>query len=950
MINARQNAPYNPTQLELAARNEEEKVIGGQGTLIQKDAVPKSYTSFNNKMPGLWASNLTKNPLSAGWYAPAAGAQSGFGIDFHKAQAIAASRRSGDFADAAAQGYDALTRPDADISKLSTNEGAVRMAADLALDSAKAFIPEQFAIPAVQGAVNRYNEVVNSILGIDPEAAKQILPQILYTTTVQGSSGNQAAGTIGLLSSILRLGENALKTVTDHVLGEDPSLKTAQTMFRVLKLRDMETGTKSEAFQAAEAALMKTTGNALQNAAAQTGESELDDLTGIAGKSSHNLNAVMKRWGLQGVNYIGNLLKAGRGDLAAAITAMPTYAKSAIVAETNMRTFGLNDMAIAAQENALAADIKSPIVVLSAMQIAKQQAMEARKAEIIADGGPLTPSILVQKVNEAGKTANQSKSALDQSVRNEQAGWDALTKAQAAFHKNIVDTAAADVLVSAIDNLQKATDARVKAQKTFALNQQARNDAQQKLNGAQKHVAVSLDEQAKQDVDAARMKLAEARAKLMGKAGGLAGERGNMLLGQIQSGNVSNEGKPLAQMEGSSIIKENTQDLGLDTAAQQKMAEAYLNEHLLSKDAMLMLKTGGKSGSSGSELLRAIVPGNTLPSGLQKDVAETLPDKGNAPSRKLALAGAETDVGYSNGYQNLQAPGELLSSSGGGNSVPERGKDGDAEVYWKDNQPAPAPSPSSTQTPSTTPEPATTPTPTSSSPKYTIDLAGKSGYAKNQNAYPGATETTLMPLMYFMQAEAKMVIEEYPYAADQIISGNEKDKRSECVGMSRLPGVSWYPPARKENGIYVEDRYPRMFTTVGGLYRNSTHSGNFTADTEKFDAMHLITKGEKHVVVYWKEFFDGEKMHYNVVVHNSGKKYMKIEDGTKPEEIAAAKAYNADVDKYNAVNKNHAEIVPFDEACEDNTFVYWCAPDYIDYGDQRDPDTGELLTPKKQWK
>jgi hypothetical protein len=95
--------------------------------------------------------------------------------------------------------------------------------------------------------------------------------------------------------------------------------------------------------------------------------------------------------------------KAGRGDLAAAITAMPTYAKSAIVAETNMRTFGLNDDAIAAEVCALAADMKSPIVVLSAKQIAKQQAVEARKAELTAGGAFDVQSVLVQMVNNAAK-------------------------------------------------------------------------------------------------------------------------------------------------------------------------------------------------------------------------------------------------------------------------------------------------------------------------------------------------------------------------------------------------------------------------------------------------------------------------------------------------------------------------------------------------------------------
>ena len=75
---------------------------------------------------------LTKNPLTAGWYAPAAGVQSGFGLDYVKAHAIADFRRAGDFAGAAAQGHDALTGS-GDLSKLSTNEGAVRMAIDIAL-------------------------------------------------------------------------------------------------------------------------------------------------------------------------------------------------------------------------------------------------------------------------------------------------------------------------------------------------------------------------------------------------------------------------------------------------------------------------------------------------------------------------------------------------------------------------------------------------------------------------------------------------------------------------------------------------------------------------------------------------------------------------------------------------------------------------------------------------
>ena len=640
IINARQNAPHNPAYLGLVARNEEEKVIQGQGTLIQKDAVPKSYTSFHESMPGLWAAGLTKNPLSAGWYAPAAGVQSGFGPDHEKAQAIADARRAGDFAAAAAQGYDALAGTGGDISKLSTNEGAVRMVIDLVLDTTKAFIPQQIAIPPVQGAVNRYDAAVNSILGIDPDAVSQILPQILYTTTVQGDIKNQASGMAGLLSSILRLGENALKTVTDHVLGEAPTLQTVQTMFHILKLLDMETGTKSEALQAAEAALLKAASDNLQSAAAQTGHEEMDDLTTIANLSSHNLDAVMKRWGMQGVNYIGNLLKAGRGDLAAAIVAMPTYAKSAIVAETNMRTFGLNDDAIAAQESALAADMKSPIVVLSAKQIAKQQAVEARKAELNAGGAFWIQSVLLQKVNEAGKTVNQSKSVLDQAVLNEQAEGDALGKAQVLFHKNMADSAAADAVVAAIGNLQKAIDARVKAQKEHKQNQQTLNNVQQKLTNTQKQATARVDEQAKQDVDAKRLKLAEIRAKLMVQAGGQAGEQGNVMPGRTQLWDIQD-----AAPNGSLYI--NNKSLQAINDLRNGNDQLPLESVDLASDQFSHL-----ANKNGSGIIKEDEPQ------LESDAAIVSQDKGSRPFRALAASGTVTDVGFANENQDVKESDE----------------------------------------------------------------------------------------------------------------------------------------------------------------------------------------------------------------------------------------------------------------------------------------------------
>ncbi len=114
--------------------------------------------------------------------------------------------------------------------------------------------------------------------------------------------------------------------------------------------------------------------------------------------------------------------------------------------------------------------------------------------------------------------------------------------------------------------------------------------AQQKLADTQKRATARVDELAKQDAEVMRMKLAETRAKLMIRAGGQVVDQGSVRFGQTQLDNVSNESNTLAQTEGSSIIKKNTQDLGLDSADEQKIAEEYLEQPLLAKEALFKLR------------------------------------------------------------------------------------------------------------------------------------------------------------------------------------------------------------------------------------------------------------------------------------------------------------------------------------------------------------------------
>lgn len=528
----------------------------GQLALEAKDQV------LSGALAGAFFGDLATFGIKIRSIAMGDGGKSNFNPGQAKTQAIADSRNAGDFGAAAAQGYDVIMGSGGDISTLSTNEGAVRMTFDLALDAAKAFTPEQIVSPDMQATVARYDSAVNTILGIDPTVVEQIQPQITEVTTVQADVKDQPASTTGLISTIVNMDDGPLNTVVDHVLGDNPSLKTAQTLLSLLQLRNMETGVQTKAFETAEAALKTAAGNRLQSVTVNTGHEDLNDLISIANQSPNYLDIAKKRWGVQGVNYISSLITAGRGDLASAIVALPTYAKSTIIAETNMRAFGLNDAAIAAQENALQADMKSPIVVWNAKQIAKLQAVEARKTELIAGGALGDQSSLIQNVNNTGKIVNQSKAVLDQAVRKEQAGMNTLLKAQAAFHQNMADTAATDALSAAIENLQNARGERRKAEQARNAGQQALNDAQRKLTDAQKQAMAKVTAQAKQDVDAMVRNRAEERNKFKEQDGGEKGEPVTVPSDQTKPYNVSNEGKegnPLAPSNGSGIIGEGAQ-------------------------------------------------------------------------------------------------------------------------------------------------------------------------------------------------------------------------------------------------------------------------------------------------------------------------------------------------------------------------------------------------------
>ncbi len=421
-------------------------------------------------------------------------------------QVAAAARENGDYARAAALEYGMLLNSGIDTAVLSTNPGAVAMGISLLYDTEKTFTPERLAVPEAQAAAAQYDTVINATLGIDPGEVAKILPQVTWATTAQGDGGQQAGGTAALFGALRGLDERTLTAVTNHVLSTDSSLRSVQTLSRVLQLRDMETGTKSQASETALETLTQATGDALRVSAAGTGNLDLDAFTRMANQTSHNMDAIRQRWGDAGVNYISNLVASGRGDLAAAVAVMPTYAKSAIVAETNMRAFALNGTAVAAQESALAADMQNRKVVQNAGRIARLQAESALQAQML-DSGEFGDVSGLQKDIDTARTAHDaSQVELDKAAKRRQALVNAHVSAQARFAQNPADDSALNELMAAIDQVQASAEGWFKAEAAVKASGQALAKAQERLDGARQQAMAKARDQVKQEIAELRLK------------------------------------------------------------------------------------------------------------------------------------------------------------------------------------------------------------------------------------------------------------------------------------------------------------------------------------------------------------------------------------------------------------------------------------------------------------
>ena len=298
--------------------------------------------------------------------------------------------------------------------------------------------------------------------------------------------------------------------------------------------------------------LTQAAGDAMRVSAARTGSLDLDAFTRIANQTSHNMDAIRQRWGDAGVNYISNLVASGRGDLAAAVAVMPTYAKSAIVAETNMRAFALNDTAVAAQENALAADMQNRKVVQNAGRIARLQAESALQAQMLDSGEFGDVSGLQKDIDATQAIYDENRAEQKNAAKRQRALVNAHVSAQARFMQNPADVFAADELMAAIDQVQASAEGRSKAEAAVKASGQTLAKAQERLDGARQQAMAKARDQVKREM--AELRQRQEKTKGIQQADLPSSSNVN-----ITRNNAGNEAFPFASMYGSDIIGKGAQ-------------------------------------------------------------------------------------------------------------------------------------------------------------------------------------------------------------------------------------------------------------------------------------------------------------------------------------------------------------------------------------------------------
>lgn len=212
-------------------------------------------------------------------------------------------------------------------------------------------------------------------------------------------------------------------------------------------------------------------------------------------------NPFDRDWGEYGRELIAEGVGAAILSLGSSASTMPTYARSVIVAESQMGKSELNASDVQAFVDALKQDMSDPQIVEEAQRRATDIAVEARTGELLAQGGLLeTDNSAVdaaqQKADEAQVRAAETGAALE-------AATAAVDSANEQFMANPADDGAKQQLTAAMTEEENARTANDQAVKDAQAAQEELTTAQDSVQAQSDAVMSAVREQARAEVEAA---------------------------------------------------------------------------------------------------------------------------------------------------------------------------------------------------------------------------------------------------------------------------------------------------------------------------------------------------------------------------------------------------------------------------------------------------------------
>ena len=343
------------------------------------------------------------------------------------------------------------------------------------------------------------DRLADALLGIRPDALGKIAS---FFGAAVGKTASARPGTAGLVSLLLGTGAGVLSTITQNLLeGEEQPLSFLQTLSGLFKLRGAAAGEKTDADGLVSKALAGAVAKSLSGAQVHTGNAAFDGMATMAAQSGGSAETAQKRWGDAGVNYFANLVSAGRGDVAAILQTLPSYAKSVIVAEQNMRTFTLSPEKLYSQLRALQQDLYSPEVMQNALQRARLQAENASIGQKIAGGALAGLSVFQKEVDDAKAGYDQKQAELDSAKKAGQAAVQSHAAAHALFMKNLTDSSAVDGLMAAINQWQASEEKYRNAEQGAADSQKTLDSAQRNLDAQSQKITGVVTAEIRKEID-----------------------------------------------------------------------------------------------------------------------------------------------------------------------------------------------------------------------------------------------------------------------------------------------------------------------------------------------------------------------------------------------------------------------------------------------------------------